>query len=292
MSKEIKYDIVKFVDEELELEVNVDTNNETIWLTQNEIAELFKKDRKTITRHIQNIIKDFELDEKQVCSKKEHTALDGKTYTVNVYNLDMVISVGYRVKSKRAIIFRKWANKVLREYLIKGYVINENRVTVSNDNYIELRNEVASINNRLIKIEDKVLEKEYGLDKIFYDGSFYDAYSLIQQIFESANSEIIIIDNYIDRTILDRLVVKKKGVNVIIYTDILKTKLLQSDITMFNNQYGLLSVIDTKNVHDRYIIIDQKDLYHIGGSIKDLGKKITTLHLLDSKFIGYILNDM
>ena len=153
MSKEIKYDIVKFVDDEIE--VNVDTNNETIWLTQNEIAELFEKDRKTITRHIQNIIKDFELDEKQVCSKKEHTALDGKTYTVNVYNLDMVISVGYRVKSKRAIIFRKWANKVLREYLIKGYVINENRVTVSNDNYIELRNEVASINNRLIKIENK-----------------------------------------------------------------------------------------------------------------------------------------
>lgn len=114
---EMKYEIVKFVDNELELEVSVSPNEETIWLTQNEISELFEKDRKTITRHIQNILKELELDEKQECSKKEHTALDGKTYIVNIYNLEMIIAIGYRVKSKRAIIFRQWANKVLKEYL-------------------------------------------------------------------------------------------------------------------------------------------------------------------------------
>ena len=179
MQEEVKYDLVKFVDEGLELEVSVSPKEETIWLSQNQIAQLFDKDRKTITRHIQNIFKDFELNENQVCSKKEHTALDGKKYKVTFYNLDMIISVGYRVNSKRAIIFRKWANKVLKEYLIKGYVINENRVVVSNENYIELRNEVVNINNRLIKVEDKVLDKELEINKIFYNGQFYDSYTLI-----------------------------------------------------------------------------------------------------------------
>lgn len=191
MLKEVKYDIVKFVDEEVELEVNVDPNNETIWLTQKQMATLFSVSIDNISLHIKNILNENELDE-TVIEDSSITASDGKKYKTKIYNLDMIISVGYRVKSKRGILFRKWANKVLKEYLLKGYVINENRVIVSNDNYIELRNEVASINNRLIKIEDKVLDKEYGLDKIFYDGSFYDAYTLIQQIFESASSEIII----------------------------------------------------------------------------------------------------
>ena len=232
------------------------------------------------------------MDENEVVRKFGKTELSSvKTKPILLYNLDLILAVGYRVNSKRGIEFRKWANKVLREYLIKGYVINENRVTVSNDNYIELRNEVASINNILIKIEDKVLEKEYGLDKIFYDGSFYDAYALIQQILESANSEIIIIDNYIDRTILDRLVVKKQGVNVIIYTSI-NSKILGTDINSFNNQYGGLSVLYTTKVHDRYIIIDQKKLYHIGHSIKDLGKKIFSISEPDSNLINELVSNI
>ena len=131
MSEENKYELVKFIDGVFELEVNVSPKEETIWLSQMEIAKLFGKDRKTITKHIQNILKDFELNEKQVCSKKEHTALDGKKYIVNIYNLDMIIAIGYRVKSLRAITFRQWANKELREYLVKGYVINENRTKIT-----------------------------------------------------------------------------------------------------------------------------------------------------------------
>ena len=203
----------------------------------------------------------------------------------------MIISVGSRVNSKIGTKFRQWANQVLKEYLIKGYVINENRVTVSNENYIELRNEVTSINNRLLKVEDKVLDKEYEINKIFYNGEFYDAYTLIQSIFEKATNEIIIIDNYTDRTILDRLVVKKKDVKVKIYTSI-NSKLIGRDINTFNNQYGLLEVIYTTKVHDRYIIIDQNKLYHLGHSIKDLGNKIFSISELDSKFIRVLINNM
>ncbi len=288
MSKEIKYDIVKFVDEEIELEVSVSPKEETIWMTANQMAVLFKKDEKTIRKHINNIFKEGELIFENNTQKMR---VVGVNQPINIYNLNVIISVGYRVKSTAGVRFRIWANKVLREYLLKGYVINENRVTVSNDNYIELRNEVANINNRLIKIEDKVLEKEYGLDKIFYDGSFYDAYTLIQQIFESANNEIIIIDNYLDRTILDRLVVKKPGVNVIIYTSI-NSKILGTDINTFNNQYGGLSVLYTTKVHDRYIIIDQKKLYHIGHSIKDLGKKIFSISESDSNLINELVSNI
>ena len=288
MSEETKYELVKFIDNELELEVSVSPKEETIWMTANQMALLFNKDEKTIRKHINNIFKDGELiyndntQKVRVVGVKQH---------INMYTLNVVISVGYRVKSNIGVKFRIWANKVLKEYLLKGYVINENRVTVSNENYIELRNEVTSINNRLLKVEDKVLDKEYEINKIFYNGEFYDAYTLIQSLFETANNEIIIIDNYIDRTILDRLVIKKKEVRVKIYTSI-NSKLIGRDINTFNNQYGLLEVIYTTKVHDRYIIIDQNKLYHLGHSIKDLGNKIFSISELDSKFIRVLISNL
>ena len=165
-------------------------------------------------------------------------------------------------------------------------------MVVSNENYIKLLNEVADINNRLINVEDKVFNKEYNLDKILFNGQFYDAYTLIQSIFEKANNEIIIIDNYIDRSILDRLVVKKNNVNVIIYTNIKTSKILQNDINTFNKQYGLLNIINTNKVHDRYIVIDKLKIYHIGASIKDLGKKIFSIIESDSSLIIELLNNI
>ena len=300
-----RYEIVKFIDKTLEIDVNIDPTEETVWLTQKEIAELFEKDRKTISRHINNILEDLELIENSVCSKKEHTGLDGKEYMVNIYNLDMIIAIGYRVKSKRAMLFRKWASKILKEYLLKGFVINGNRVMVTEDNYnnlvtqvndlktsnIRVNNKLDIVDNRLEKIEKKIEEDNIPVSQVFYNGQFYDAYTLIQQLFESASREIIIIDNYVDRSILDRLVVKKSNVLVNIYTSI-NSKLLGSDITTFNNQYGGLNVLYTHKVHDRYIVIDNKDLYLVGGSIKDLGKKITTIVKLESKFLNTILNTL
>ena len=293
MTEKEKYELVKFVDGELELEVSVSPKEETIWLTQEQIVMLFNSSKQNVSLHINNILNEEELSNSTV---KEILTVrtEGKRKVkrnIKYYNLDMIISIGYRINSKKGIHFRKWANQVLKEYLLKGYVINENRVIVSNENYIKLSNEVASINNRLIRVEDKILEKDYGLNKIFFDGEFYDAYTLIQQIFESANNEIIIIDNYVDRTILDRLVVKNKNVKVIIYTSI-NSKILGTDINTFNKQYGLLNVNYTTKVHDRYIIIDQNNLYHLGHSIKDLGKKIFSINLLDNSLIDLLINNL
>ena len=216
-----------------------------------------------------------------------------------LYSLNVIIPVGYRVKSKRGVLFRIWANQVLKEYLIKGYAVNENRAVVSNENFNNLLTVVNDIksnqinhNARLLKLEDKVFDKQYGLDKLFFDGQFYDAYTLIQSLFESANNEIIIIDNYIDRTILDRLTVKKNNVNVIIYINNNTSNLLTRDINTFNNQYGNLTVQYTTKVHDRYIIIDKTKLYHLGHSIKDLGKKIFSISESDNNLINTLLNNI
>ena len=289
---ELKYDVAKFVDEEFELSVNVSPKEETVWLSLDEMSALFERDRSVIGKHIRKIYQEGELDEYRTRAKNARHLEDGRIFQVDVYNLDIIIAVGYRVNSKRGTLFRQWANKILKEYLLKGYVINENRVIVSNDNYIELKNQVTSINNRLIKIEDKVLDKEFSLNKIFYNGEFYDSYTLIQKIFEYAHNEIIIIDNYIDRTVIDRLVVKKENVRVIIYTNQQTNKIRESDLIMFNKQYGLLEIINTNKVHDRYIIIDRDKLYHLGHSIKDIGKKISTIIETDKSLIGNLLENI
>ena len=289
MNKTNNYDIVKFIDGEFELEVSVSPKEETIWMTTSQMALLFGRDEKTIRKHINNIFVDKELE---YFNNTQKMRVVGVKQSIHMYNLNVIISVGYRVKSNRGTIFRIWANKVLKEYLLKGYVINENRVIVSNDNYIELKNQVTSINNRLIKIEDKVLDKEFSLNKIFYNGEFYDSYTLIQSLFESANNEIIIIDNYTDRTVIDRLVVKKENVRVIIYTNQQTNKIRESDLIMFNKQYGLLEIINTNKVHDRYIIIDKTKLYHLGHSIKDIGKKISTISESDKELIKELLTHL
>ena len=256
------------------MDVNVSPNEETVWLTIEQIALLFNRDRSVISKHIRNVFVESELVEKRNVHFL-HIANSDKP--VKFYSLDVIISVGYRVKSQRGVLFRQWANQVLKQYLLNGYVINENRVVVSNENFLKLSNEVASINTRLIKLEDKVFDEQYNKHSILFNGQFYDAYTLIQSIFEEANKEIIVIDNYVDRTILDRLIVKKNDVKAIIYTHKDKCKLLNKDIEMFKKQYGDLIIRYTDKVHDRYIIIDNQKLYHLGASIKDLGKKIFSI---------------
>ena len=272
-----KYEVIRFKDNEFEIDVNVSPNEETVWLTIEQIALLFNRDRSVISKHIRNVFVESELVEKRNVHFL-HIANSDKP--VKFYSLDVIISVGYRVKSQRGVLFRRWANQVLKQYLLNGYVINENRVVVSNENFLKLSNEVASINTRLIKLEDKVFDDQYNKHSILFNGQFYDAYTLIQSIFENANEEIIIIDNYVDRTILDRLIIKRSNVKVIVYTNKEKCKLLNKDIYMFNKQYGDLSIRYTDKVHDRYIIIDQNKIYHLGASIKDLGKKIFSINEL------------
>ena len=285
---ENKYEVVKFIDDNIELDINIDPYSETIWLTQSQMAILFGVDISRISRHIKNALNEEEINSKRNLRKTQIANSDKLVY---LYDLDVIISVGYRVKSIKGVIFRKWAIKVLKEYLLQGYVINKERSLVTNENYVRLINKVESLDERVSNIENNYKPQEFKNSQLFFDGQLYDAYTLIQSIFESANSEIIIIDNYVDRTILDRLVVKNNNVQVIIYTSI-NTRLLGRDINTFNSQYGGLDVKYTTNVHDRYIIIDQSKLYHLGHSIKDLGKKIFSISESDSNLISKLLSNI
>ena len=302
MNIENKYELVKFVDGELELEISINPSEETIWLSQEEIAVLYGTSISTVNYHIKNIYEKKELKKTATFREIRKVQLEGNrtiTRKIMYYNLDMIISIGYRVNSVRGVIFRIWANKVLKDYLLRGYVINDKRVIVSNDNFNNLLQVVNNIqanqidfDNRLNVLEDAVLDKEYEFNKFFFDGQFYDAYTLIQSFFESANNEIIIIDNYVDRSILDRLIVKKSNVKVLIYTNINTSRLIGADINSFNSQYGGLDVKYNTNVHDRFIIIDQMKFYHLGQSIKDLGKKIFSINELDNNLIQMFLNNI
>ena len=285
---ENKYEVVKFIDDNIELDVNIDPYSETIWLTQSQMAILFCVDISRISRHIKNALNEEEINSQRNLRKTQIANSDKLVY---LYDLDVIISVGYRVKSIKGVIFRKWATKVLKKYLLQGYVINEKRSLVTNENYVRLINKVESLDERVSNIENNYKPQEFKNSQLFFDGQLYDAYTLIQSIFESANNEIIIIDNYVDRTILDRLVVKKNNVQIIIYT-ILNSMLLGRDITTFNSQYGGLDVRYTTNVHDRYIIIDQNKIYHLGHSIKDLGKKIFSISESDSNLISKLLSNI
>ena len=283
-----KYELVKFIDNDLELDITISPEEDNIWLSKNQIAELFDRDRSVISKHIKKILDDYECDEKSNVQKMH---IPNSDKLVEFYSLDIIIAVGFKTNSKRAIIFRRWANKVLKEYLLQGYVINEKRSLVTNENYVRLINKVESLDERVSNIENNYKPKEFENSQLFFDGQLYDAYTLIQSLFESADNEIIIIDNYVDRTILDRLVVKKNNVQVIIYTSI-NTRLLGRDINTFNSQYGGLDVRYTTNVHDRYIIIDQNKIYHLGHSIKDLGKKIFSISESDSNLISKLLSNI
>ena len=289
-----KYEIVKFNNDSVEVDVTVSPLEETVWLTQEQMALLYNVNVPAINKHIRNIISENELEESSTISKMEIVRYEGNRRVkrnINIYNLDMIISVGYRVNSVEGIKFRRWSNKILKEYLLTGYVINKERSLVTNENYVRLINKVESLDERVCNIENNYKPQEFKNSQLFFDGQLYDAYTLIQSIFESANNEIIIIDNYVDRTILDRLVVKKNNVQVIIYTSI-NTRLLGRDIKTFNSQYGGLDVRYTTNVHDRYTIIDQNQIYHLGHSIKDLGKKIFSISESDRNLIPKLLSNI
>lgn len=245
-----KYETVKFNNDSVEIDVTISPLEDTVWLSQEQMALLFNVNVPAVNKHIKNIISENELDEGSTVSKMEIVRYEGNRRVkrnINIYNLDMIISVGYRVNSVGGIKFRRWANKVLKEYLLKGYIINEERSLVTNENYVRSINKVESLDERVTNIEKEYKPKEFKNSQLFFDGEIYDAYTLIQSLFESANKEIVIIDNYVDRTILDRLVVKNSNVQVIIYTSI-NSRLLSRDIDAFNNQYGSLDVKYTTNV--------------------------------------------
>ena len=273
--KECTYDkgeIVIYQPDEL-LKVDVLVSDETVWLTQEQIALLFSVGRPAITKHIRNIYDSGELEENGTCSILEHMGNAGQqAYRVKYFNLDMILSVGYRVNSKNAINFRRWATSVLKEYMLRGYSVNQ-----------RLADFEGRVNKRLM--EHEILLNEYGskidffvrtslppVEGVFFDGQIFDAYTFASNLIKSAEKTLVLIDNYIDESVLLMLSKRKGGVTAEIMTGKVSS-ILQQDLVKHNAQYPPIVLTEKKDIHDRFLIVDE-DVYHIGASLKDLGKKL------------------
>ena len=272
MSEQKNEIVVYQPDETIRLDVRLD--GETVWLTQNQMVQLFMRDQSVIARHIRNIFREKEVD-KESNMHFLHIPLSDKP--VAFYSLDVIISVGYRVKSIVGTRFRQWANKVLKEYLLKGYAVNE----------------------RLERLEQKVIKHDEQLDLVlktalpqtqgvFFDGQVFDANVFATKHILSATKSIVLIDGWVNVVTLEMLAKKRKGVKVEVITEKRPKLLADSDIDRFNRQYGGLTVTYSKKFHDRFLIVDDKHLYLIGASLKDLGEKCFAFTKLDANEIPRI----
>ena len=255
--------IVYQSDNTLQLEVRME--DETVWLSLNQIAELFERDKSVISRHIKNVFEERELSKDSVVAKIATTGSDNKIYQVDYYNLDVIISVGYRVKSQRGTQFRIWANQILKEYLLKGYTINQR---------IELLEQ--RMNFKFSEYDEKfdffIKTSLPPVEGVFYDGQLFDAYKFVADLIRTATTSLILIDNYIDDTVLTLFTKRIPGIKVTIYTAQI-SKQLSLDLQRHNSQYEPIDIRQFNQSHDRFLIVDEKELYHIGASLKDLGKK-------------------
>ena len=256
--------LVVYNDGELELKVSVDS--ETIWLTQLQMSQLFDTSTDNVGLHLKNIYLEKELDENSTTEffsvvRKEGNRLVKRE--LKHYNLDVIICVGYRVSSLRATKFRQWATSVLKNYIQNGYAINNHKIT--EQRLFALENDMQFIKS---KIKNNSLEFNQN---IFFDGQIYDAYSFVNDLLKLAKSEIVLIDNYIDDTVFT-LFSKYPNINFTIYTSTI-SKQLKLDFEKYSKQYKNIALKTFKSSHDRFLIIDKKDIYHLGASLKDLGKK-------------------
>lgn len=254
-------------DDEIRLEVRLE--EDTVWLTQAQMAELFQTTKQNVSLHTNNIFKEKELLMSAVVKESLTTAADGKHYRVKYYNLDVIISVGYRVKSIRGTQFRQWANKVLKEYLLKGYSVNQRL------NRLEQRMSHAEE-----KIDFFVRTSLPPVEGIFYEGQIFEAYKFATDLIRSARTSILLIDNYVDESVLLMLSKRNEGVRADIYTQRISGQ-FRLDLERHNSQYPPVEVHVYKKSHDRFLIIDGTEVYHIGASLKDLGRKMFAFSKLD-----------
>ena len=249
-------------DDPVKIEVRVD--DETVWLTQQQMADLFGTQRQAITKHLKNIYDSAELDRASTSSILELLQKEGLRMVkrkVEFFNLDVIISVGYRVNTKRGIQFRQWANRVLKEYLLRGYSINQR--------FERLERRVAETEN---KIEFFVHTSLPPVEGVFFDGKIFDAYKFASDLIRSAKERIILIDNYVDDTVLQMLDKRQDNVAASIYTKEINAK-LKLDVQKHNAQYRPIDIHQFADSHDRFLLIDD-NVYLIGASLKDLGKKM------------------
>lgn len=250
-----------------EFQIEVRVENETIWLTQAQIVSLFSSSKANVSEHIKNIYLSKELEPVATVRKFRTIQTEGNrkvSRNIDHYNLDMIISIGYRVNSIRGTQFRIWANKVLKEYLLKGYVVNH-RIE-------KIEKEVYSLNKRVAEFEFQIKTNLPPSEGIFFDGQIFDAYLFVSDLIKSATSSIVLIDNYVDESVLLLLSKRNPSVETTIYTASIPAQ-LKLDLKKFNAQYPKVEVKTFTKSHDRFLIIDNTVVYHIGASLKDLGKK-------------------
>jgi len=284
----MKNEIVLYRPNELAEHIEVRFGDDTVWLTQAQMAELFGRTKQNISLHINNVFKEGELMPsvvvKEYLTTTQHGAIKGKTQTTSTkhYNLDVIISVGYRVKSQQGTQFRIWATNKLREFLLKGYVLNT-RMDRIEDN-------ADALKSRVDEIELQINTHLVPTQGIFFDGQVFDAYNLAADIFRTAKHSIVLIDSYIDDSTLTHLAKKTTGVKVLLLTKSISPQ-LALDVQRANAQYGDFDVKQFAKCHDRFIIIDGgKEIYHLGASLKDLGKKWFAFQKLNKDSVAGIIN--
>ena len=275
-------------DETIRLEVRVE--NETVWLTQQQMAELFLTTKQNVSLHINNIFRENELEEDSVVKDSLTTAKDGKRYKTKTYNLDVIISVGYRVKSKRGTKFRQWANRILKEYIIRGYVVNQQIRSLEEKMETKFMDYDSKLNAMQNKINFFVRSSLPPVEGIFYDGQIFDAYAHIISLIKQAKISIVLIDNYIDVDTLTMLSNRASNVTATIYTRQLSQQ-QQLDIQRHNQQYPPIAVNYCQRNHDRFLIIDDV-VYLFGASLKDAGKKLFAYIKMQETSASELLNNI
>lgn len=281
----MKNEIILYQPGELAEHIEVRLDEDTVWLTQAQMATLFGQTKQNVSLHINNCFKEGELDKLATVKHSLTVQIEGERKVkrkIEYYNLDVIISVGYRVKSKQGTQFRIWATGVLRDYLLKGYALNQRMNRIEN-NFENLTHEVS-------KISLQLKTQELPTHGVFFNGQVYDAYALVAELIKKAKKEIIVIDNYIDDSVLTLLSKRTKNVDATIYTKTI-SKALKLDLEKHNAQYPAIDVKAFDQSHDRFIIIDRNELYHIGASLKDLGKKWFAFSRMDS-MVNEVLNKM
>jgi hypothetical protein len=278
----MKNEIVLYQANELSSRIDVRVEAETVWLNRHQLAVLFDRDVKTIGKHINNVFSEGELDKNSTVANFATVQNEGGRSIERIvqhYNLDVIISVGYRVKSKQGTQFRIWANGILKDYLLKGYSIS-NRV-------FRIEEDIYSLKERVDKIDLQISADQLPKQGIFFEGQVFDAYNFVSDLFRKAEKSIVIVDNYVDDTVLLHLTKIKKGVQVMIITKSISDQ-FKLDIKRFEEQYFTVEVKASKSIHDRFIIIDGEVLYHLGASLKDLGKKLFGFTKMDKAALNLI----
>ena len=252
----------------ISLEVRLE--NETVWLNTSQMSNLFEREESNIRRHIINIFNENELPKD---NNVHFLHVNGTKKPVPFYSLDVIISVGYRVKSQRGILFRQWANKVLKEYLLKGYAVNQRFEILENKIDKKFAEQDAKIEDLNKQVDFFVRTSLPPTEGVFHDGKIFDAYKFATDLIKSAKKSLVLIDNYVDESVLLMLSKRNAGVSAKIYTSHLSDA-LKLDSQKHNNQYPPIEIEKYTKAHDRFLIIDDTDVYHIGASLKDLGKKL------------------